>query len=313
MNGFVSLFLPNIMHPAASIFNTSPATFHQLASAMASTSSVSPKIFQQNIRKPIGIPSFQPSTKSLHKTLNLLFSANALIGKKTSIKSSSISTEARYSNDDRVMVDEEMDRIRRLQNGSDVRGVALEGEKGRVVDLTPAAVEAIAESFGEWVIRGMERPSDKVEKVRVSLGRDPRVSGMSLSVAVFSGLARAGCLVIDMGLATTPACFMSTVLEPFSYDASIMMTASHLPYTRNGLKFFTKRGGLTSPEVEEICNEAATKYVNRSTKVSTLLNASSIKVEFMRAYAEHLRDIIKERVNHPTHYDKPLKGFQVMK
>lgn len=35
------------------------------------------------------------------------------------------------------MDDEEMDKIRRLQNGSDVRGVALEGEKGRAVDLTP--------------------------------------------------------------------------------------------------------------------------------------------------------------------------------
>lgn len=117
-----------------------------------------------------------------------------------------------------------MDRIRRLQNGSDVRGVALEGEKGRSVDLTPPAVEAIAESFGEWVINGLEKQrGPPVENVKVSLGRDPRISGPSLSVAVFSGLARAGCLVFDMGLATTPACFMSTILPPFSYDASIMV------------------------------------------------------------------------------------------
>lgn len=118
---------------------------------------------------------------------------------------------------DEVVVDEEMDKIRRLQNGSDVRGVALEGERGRRVDLTPAAVEAIAESFGEWVTKGM------VENVRVSLGRDPRVSGLTLTVAVVAGLARAGCTVFDMGLATTPACFMSTLLPPFVYDASIMV------------------------------------------------------------------------------------------
>lgn len=123
-----------------------------------------------------------------------------------------------------VVVDEEMDRIRRLQNGSDVRGVALEGEKGRTVDLTPSAVEAIAESFGEWVIRSLENERGRpVEDVKVSLGKDPRVSGPSLSVAVFAGLARAGCLVFDMGLATTPACFMSTLLPPFAYDASIMV------------------------------------------------------------------------------------------
>lgn len=118
-------------------------------------------------------------------------------------------------------LDEDTDKIRRLQNGSDVRGVALEGEKGRTVDLTPAAVEAIAESFGEWV-SATEGNGNGV--IRVSLGRDPRVSGGKLSTAVFAGLARAGCLAFDMGLATTPACFMSTLLSPFEYDASIMVT-----------------------------------------------------------------------------------------
>ncbi|KAG7974325.1 hypothetical protein I3843_06G043400 [Carya illinoinensis] len=90
------------------------------------------------------------------------------------------------------------------------------------------------------------------------------------------------------------------------------MTASHLPYTRNGLKFFTRKGGLTSPEVEEICDKAALKYANRLTKVSTMLNCTLTRVDFMSTYAKHLRDIIKERVNHPLHYDTPLKGFQII-
>ncbi|TYK20372.1 phosphomannomutase/phosphoglucomutase isoform X3 [Cucumis melo var. makuwa] len=177
-------------------------------------------------------------------------------------------------------------------NGSDVRGVAIEGEKGRTVDLTAAAVEAIAESFSEWVINGMETG----RSVSVSVGRDPRISGSALSAAVFAGVSRAGCLVFDMGLATTPACFMSTVLSPFSYDASIM--------------FFTKRGGLSSPEVEEICDRAAAKYANRVVKVSTLLRTPPSKVDFMGAYSKHLRDIIKQRINHPLHYDTPLQGFK---
>lgn len=89
------------------------------------------------------------------------------------------------------------------------------------------------------------------------------------------------------------------------------MTASHLPYTRNGLKFFTRKGGLTSPEVEEICDIAARKYANRLTKVSTMLTIPPTRVDFMSNYAKHLRDIIKERVNHPLHYDTPLQGFKV--
>lgn len=118
-------------------------------------------------------------------------------------------------------VDDE-DTIRRLQNGPDVRGVALEGEKGRIVDFTPGAVDAIAESFGEWVVENL-RLDGYGGEVRVSMGRDPRVSGPRLSTAVFGGLVRAGCKVFDMGLATTPACFMSTVLHQFDYDASIMV------------------------------------------------------------------------------------------
>ncbi|KAK2434298.1 phosphoglucosamine mutase family protein [Trifolium repens] len=214
---------------------------------------------------------------------------------------------------DEVVVDEELDKIRRLQNGSDVRGIALEGEKGRTVDLTPPAVEAISESFGEWVINGLEKQKGyPVENVSVSLGRDPRITGSKLSVAVFAGLARAGCMIFDMGLATTPACFMSTLLPPFVYDASIMMTASHLPYTRNGLKFFTKRGGLTSLEVEQVCDIAARKYANRMAKVSTLLKVLPTKVDFMSAYSKHLREIIKERISHPLHYETPLEGFQII-
>lgn len=203
------------------------------------------------------------------------------------------------------------DVIRRLQNGPDVRGVALEGEKGRPVDLTPLAVELIGESFGEWL---HDQREAQEQQVRVSVGRDPRLSGPRLSAALFAGLASAGCAVFDMGLATTPACFMSTILPQFSYDASIMMTASHLPYTRNGLKFFTKRGGLTSNEVERICDLAARKYAARKKMAGGNNNnmpPAVPQVDLMSAYAEHLRDIIKERVAHPTSYDTPLEGFKV--
>ncbi|KAG9136004.1 hypothetical protein Leryth_015872 [Lithospermum erythrorhizon] len=238
-----------------------------------------------------------------HKSIHFKFPKSSLHAES--------STSQKYNED---FMDEELDKIRRLQNGSDVRGVALDGEKGRPVDLTPPAVEAIAESFGEWVINGIKKENgdEFMENVKVSLGRDPRLSGPSLSVAILAGLARAGCLVFDMGLATTPACFMSTLLPPFSYDASIMMTASHLPYTRNGLKFFTKKGGLTSTDVEEICDKAARKYANRLTKVSTLLKTPPTKVDFMSAYSKHLRDIIKERINHPDDYESPLQGFQII-
>jgi len=39
-------------------------------------------------------------------------------------------------------------------------------------------------------------------------------------------------------------------------DASVMITASHLPSDRNGLKFFTAEGGLDGKDVDEILSIA---------------------------------------------------------
>ena len=46
--------------------------------------------------------------------------------------------------------------------------------------------------------------------------------------------------------------FMSTVLPGFGYDAAVMITASHLPWNRNGLKFFTAAGGAESADIRAI-------------------------------------------------------------
>lgn len=194
---------------------------------MASSTSTAPQSLNHNISSKTNFPSFL-KTKPFHPNNNLITFPTFSSAKIPLLRVESYSTTARHNE---VVVDEEMDKIRRLQNGSDVRGVALDGEKGRQVDLTPPAVEAIAESFGEWVISELEMEREggattEAPPVRVSLGRDPRISGGVLSVAVFSGLARAGCVVFDMGLATTPACFMSTLLPPFTYDASIMVRRS---------------------------------------------------------------------------------------
>ena len=39
----------------------------------------------------------------------------------------------------------------KLQNGSDVRGIACEGVEGESVNLTPLACNLIAQSFASWL------------------------------------------------------------------------------------------------------------------------------------------------------------------
>ena len=65
---------------------------------------------------------------------------------------------------------------------------------------------------------------------------------------------QAGVTILDAGLATTPAMFMATQFPEVDADAGIMITASHLPYFHNGLKFFTKDGGAEHEDMEKLSN-----------------------------------------------------------
>ena len=132
-----------------------------------------------------------------------------------------------------------MDTYFKLQNGSDVRGVALEGVEGEIVNLTEPIARTIGYAFFQW----LEKKVGKSD-LKVAVGHDSRLSADAIKTAVFQGLERGGCAVFDSGLSSTPAMFMSTVFENHLYDGSIMLTASHLPFNRNGLKFFTRDGGL---------------------------------------------------------------------
>ena len=51
-----------------------------------------------------------------------------------------------------------------------------------------------------------------------------------------------GIQVTDFGMASTPAMFMATVTEGYAFNGTVMITASHLPFNRNGFKYFDKDG-----------------------------------------------------------------------
>ena len=135
----------------------------------------------------------------------------------------------------------------KLQNGSDVRGVALEGIEGETVNLTPEIAKYIAAAFAEYLA---EKCGKEMKELTISVGHDSRLSAETLKDGVLEGLKLQGTQPVDCGLSSTPSMFMSTVLEQLSYDGAIMITASHLPFNRNGLKFFSKEGGLESKEIK---------------------------------------------------------------
>lgn len=119
----------------------------------------------------------------------------------------------------------------KLQNGSDIRGVALEGVTDEAVNLTSEVVKILGNAFVHWLT---QQDNKLATDLTIAIGRDSRLSGETLSQAVIEGIAIAGCQVYNFNLASTPAMFMSTVTEGFKCDGAIMLTASHLPLTVTG-------------------------------------------------------------------------------
>jgi phosphomannomutase len=193
---------------------------------------------------------------------------------------------------------------KKLQNGSDIRGVAIEGVPGEAVNLTPAIAQTLGKAFATWLA---ETLSKSPAELTISIGRDSRLSGPTLMAAVAEGMTSLGVSVYDVAMASTPAMFMSTVTPDLACDGAIMMTASHLPFNRNGLKFFTAQGGLGKPDITQILALAEAGEFQAASTPGTITD-----YDFISVYADTLVNTIRQGVNHPTHYDQPLTGLHIL-
>ena len=186
---------------------------------------------------------------------------------------------------------------KKLQNGSDIRGVALEGIEGQHVNLTQEVVRNIGRGFALWL-----RKKTGKDDLQVAVGRDSRLSGEALCNWLCDAMVSQGLNVTDFGMASTPAMFMATVTEGYAFDGTVMITASHLSFNRNGFKFFTAGGGLEKGDIKEILEYAASD-------AQTHLNPGSLSQgTFMDTYAK----ILADKIRTATGKEKPLEGFKIV-
>lgn len=61
----------------------------------------------------------------------------------------------------------------KLQNGSDIRGVALPGIPDEPVNLTPDIAQTLGKAFVRWLSETLNKPATDLT---ISLGRDSRLS-----------------------------------------------------------------------------------------------------------------------------------------
>lgn len=190
---------------------------------------------------------------------------------------------------------------KKLQNGSDIRGVALEGVPGENPNITPEVTSIIAKAFIKWLVK-----RTKADLVSIAIGMDSRLSGPMLKQAFIDGAIETGITIYDCGLASTPAMFMTTVDKKLAVTGGVMITASHLPFNRNGIKFFTKDGGLEKADIAEILDIA-----NRGELPVDRAGGKCVEYDFMARYKAHLVEYIRSEVKADS-FRRPLDGLRII-
>ncbi len=187
-----------------------------------------------------------------------------------------------------------------LKSGTDVRGIATD-KGGKAVDLSLTAVNDITLAFVCFLVDKLSKPANELT---VAVGRDSRITGPNIAETVIAALVKSGVKVYNCGLASTPSMFMTTV--ELGCDAAVQITASHHPFDRNGLKYFTKEGGLEGSDITKILELAdnGEEYIAES-------KGSVTEIDFMKDYAKILRDMICAAVG-KTEEQKPLAGYKIV-
>lgn len=185
-----------------------------------------------------------------------------------------------------------------LKSGSDVRGVSLEGIPGQTVTLSADEVQVIAGVYARWMA---EYCGKAPGSLKIAMGHDCRLSSPALAVATARGLQAEGATVLDCGLCTTPAMFTATQPQNLGCDGAVMITASHLPWNRNGMKFFTREGGLTGADVGDILKACAAYEPARH-------KGQCQHVEYLPRYAAQLTEELRRSFGE----SQPLLGLHIV-
>jgi phosphoglucosamine mutase len=132
-----------------------------------------------------------------------------------------------------------MSEIRQLFGTDGIRGVAGE------FPLTQDSVYWIGQALGHDLL-------SVNAKARVIIGQDTRASGQWIADRFLQGLASVGVEARSAGVITTPG--VAFLARSQKFDAGVVISASHNPWTDNGIKVFSGTG-YKLPDARELAIE----------------------------------------------------------
>ena len=120
------------------------------------------------------------------------------------------------------------------------------GLRGLVTELTPRVCFAYASAFLQNI-----SPSAK----SVVIGTDLRPSSPQMADACITAAKSLGLKVIYAGAVPTPALALYAIGHAIP---AIMVTGSHIPFDRNGLKFYSETGEITKDDETKLLSASVT-------------------------------------------------------
>jgi len=124
-----------------------------------------------------------------------------------------------------------------------------DGVRGRanVEPVTAETALKLGRAAG-YVFKHLEAQPRGRGRHKIVIGKDTRLSGYMLENALSSGILSMGVDVLFIGPLPTPG--VAYVTRSLRADAGIVITASHNPYTDNGIKFFRADGYKLDDKIE---------------------------------------------------------------
>ena len=200
--------------------------------------------------------------------------------------------------------------------GSPAIKFGTDGIRGAVgsFPITPAAFERVGQACCEWLLK-QNLP------LSVAIGWDTRASGKDLADAFARGFcSKDSAEVIFLRITPTPA--ISFYVEHQAISLGVSITASHNPYTDNGLKLFKASGSKLSrseeAEIERLCLDK--KPLNNKISHKQIVDGCDYYLQaFKQKYSQNLfkgKKIILDVANGATyHTTLPLLqylGFDIV-
>jgi phosphoglucosamine mutase len=174
-----------------------------------------------------------------------------------------------------------MTQSRQLFGTDGIRGVAGE------FPLTRDSVYWIGRALGHDLVRGNA-------KARVVIGQDTRVSSRWIADRFLQGLASVGVERRSAGVITTPG--VAFLARSQGFNAGIVISASHNPWTDNGIKIFSG-DGYKLPDARELSIEKeifallqadSAPATDSTPEVSSVPGEESLRRAYVRSLADSL-------------------------